>query len=78
MDKMDIAQVNKLEQMLTIKEVSQLLHVYPGTLRRWSNNGLIKSYRITPRGDRRFRKDDVYSFLIQFTENGGDPNKCFP
>ena len=52
---MGITMVNKLEHMLTITEVSRLLHVHPNTLRRWSNDGLIKSYRINQRGDRRFR-----------------------
>ena len=72
---MEIAAVNnnKLEQMLTMTEVSQLLHVHPSTLRRWSNGGLIKSYHITPRGDRRFKKNDVKRFLIQLRENGRPP-----
>ena len=70
---MKIAAVNKLEQMLTIKEVSQLFHVHPSTLRRWSNDGLIKSYHITPRGDRKFKKGDVKRFLIQLRENGRPP-----
>ncbi len=70
---MGIAVVNnKLEQMITPKKASQVLHVHPSTLRRWSNDGLIKSYRITPRGDRRFKKGDVNRFLIQLRENGGD------
>lgn len=77
---MDIAVVNnnKLEQMLTPKKASQLLHVHPSTLRRWNDNGLIKSYRITPRGDRRFIIGDVKRFLTQLRENGGDPCRHSP
>ena len=45
--------------MLTVREVSQLLHVHSNTLRRWSDQGIIKAYRIGPRGDRRFRAEDI-------------------
>jgi excisionase family DNA binding protein len=59
----DELNTKKLEPMLTTAEVSQLLNVHPSTLRRWSNEGIIKTYRIGSRADRRFRKDDVYRFL---------------
>uniref|UniRef100_A0A6M3MB27 Putative DNA binding, helix-turn-helix domain containing protein n=1 Tax=viral metagenome TaxID=1070528 RepID=A0A6M3MB27_9ZZZZ len=49
--------------MLKINEVAQLLRVHINTVRRWSNSGLLKSYRIGSRGDRRFRRQDVESFL---------------
>lgn len=38
----------QIDDMLTVREVALLLHVHPNTLRRWSNNGRIKAYRITP------------------------------
>jgi excisionase family DNA binding protein len=53
-------------QVLTPREVAQLLHVHENTVRRWSNRGLIKAFRITRRGDRRFHKDEVQRFLSQF------------
>jgi len=49
--------------MLTISDVAQLLGLHVNTVRRWSSRGMIKSYRIGPRGDRRFRRDDIKSFL---------------
>ena len=49
--------------MLTAGDVARLLNVHINTLRRWSNKGIIKMYRIGPRGDRRFRREDVASFL---------------
>ncbi len=49
--------------MLTVREVSQILHVHSNTLRRWSDRGLIKAYRIGPRGDRRFRLEDIARLL---------------
>jgi excisionase family DNA binding protein len=57
--------------MLTVREVSQLLHVHSNTLRRWSDQGILKAYRIGPRGDRRFRPEDIAVLLLQ--ENKGIP-----
>ena len=50
--------------MLTVAEVAQLLHVHPNTVRNWSDNGLLKSYRLGYRGDRRFSLDDVNRLLV--------------
>jgi len=44
---------------LTTGEVSHLINVHVNTVRRWDNLGILKSYRIGPRGDRRFRRKDV-------------------
>ena len=52
-------QNNQIEPMLTTSEVAKILNVHINTVRRWSNQGAIKSYRIGSRGDRRFRKGDV-------------------
>jgi len=57
--------------MLTVREVSQLLHVHTNTLRRWSDQGILKAYRIGPRGDRRFKPEDIAVLLLQ--ENKGIP-----
>jgi excisionase family DNA binding protein len=54
-----------MENMLTIGEVAALLHVHVNTVRRWNNQGIIKAYRIGPRGVRRFRQQDIASFLAQ-------------
>ena len=54
-----------MSDMLTVREVARLLHVHPNTLRRWSNNGRIKAYRITTRGDRRFRREEIANFLAE-------------
>ncbi len=51
--------------MLTTRDVARLLSVHVNTVRRWSNQGLLKSYRIGPRGDRRFRREDVDGFLTE-------------
>lgn len=49
--------------VLTIREVARLLNVHVNTARRWSDSGVIKAYRIGPRGDRRFSREDVTAML---------------
>ncbi|MFC2068706.1 helix-turn-helix domain-containing protein [Chloroflexota bacterium] len=61
--------VKKIDLMLTTTEVSRLLHVHPNTLRRWSNEGIIKTYRIGSRADRRYLQDDIARFLAQLRVN---------
>ena len=63
MHRNDGATAKKIESMFTTTEVSRLLNVHPNTLRRWSNKGIIKTYRIGSRADRRFWKDDIERFL---------------
>ena len=60
-----MANHNNIDGMLTISEVAQLLNVHINTVRRWSNQGILKSYRIGSRGDRRFRQEAIDSFLVQ-------------
>ena len=54
-----------MKPLLTVEEASSVLHVHSNTLRRWSDSGIIKAYRIGVRGDRRFRQDDIVRFLAQ-------------
>ena len=64
----DGATNRKIESMLTVTEAAQLLNVHPNTLRRWSNKGIIRTYRIGSRADRRYRKVDIEHF---FKSNSG-------
>jgi len=68
-------QMDKMDNMLTIREVSRLLHVHPNTLRRWCDQGRIRAYRITSRGDRRFRREDIAYFLDKLSTHGYDEKK---
>ena len=51
--------------LLTVGQVARLLHIHPNTVRRWSNKGILESYRISKRGDRRFRKEDIDLLLFE-------------
>ena len=67
---------NEIGPMLTVREVAKLLHVHSNTLRRWADQGIIRAYRITSRGDRRFKQEDVARFLAKLNENRGDGKKA--
>ena len=64
-----MANDEQMDGMLTVREVARLLHVHPNTLRRWSNKGRIRVYRITPRGDRRFKREDIARLLAEFNQS---------
>lgn len=66
---------NKIGPMLTVREVARLLHVHSNTVRRWSDRGLLRAYRITHRGDRRFKIEDIGRFLAEMNANRGNPQK---
>ena len=51
--------------VLTVREVARYLNIHVNTVRRWSDLGILDSCRIGPRGDRRFRREDVLAFLPQ-------------
>ena len=58
--------------LLTPTDVAHLLSVHINTVRRWSNSGLLNSYRIGPRGDRRFRREDIAQFPVNQAERAYD------
>jgi excisionase family DNA binding protein len=66
----------RMGSMLTLREVAELLHVHPNTLRRWSNDGRIKAYRITPRGDRRFKREEIARFLAELNDQADNWKKA--
>jgi excisionase family DNA binding protein len=49
--------------VMTVREVAHFLNIHVNTVRRWSDLGVLKAYRIGPRGDRRFRREDILAFL---------------
>ena len=70
-----MANDEQMDDMLTVREVARLLHVHPNTLRRWSNKGRIRAYRINPRGDRRYRLRDIEGFLAQLNSHRDSPSE---
>ena len=64
-----------MDPMLTVREVARLLHIHSNTVRRWSDQGIIRAYRIGSRGDRRFRREDITAFLLDLKTNNGNGNK---
>ena len=60
-----MANHKEIDPMLTVSDVARLLSVHINTVRRWSNQGILKAYRVGSRGDRRFRREDIASFLSQ-------------
>jgi excisionase family DNA binding protein len=63
----------KLDDMLTTGEACRILYVHCNTLRRWGERGIIPVYRLGPRGDRRYRREDVDALLLEqtkFVSNG--------
>ena len=55
--------INDLPDLLTLKEVSQVLRVSTLTLKRWGKSGKLPAIRINTRGDRRFKREEVLKIL---------------
>ena len=55
----------EVDPMLTASDVARLLNVHVNTVRRWSNQGILRAYRIGSRGDRRLNEEDIINFLLQ-------------
>ena len=51
------------ERMMTVQQVADLLQVSICSIRRWSDKGILKFYRVGNRGDRRYWREDVLRFL---------------
>ena len=58
----------EIASLLTTSDVARLLNIHINTVRRWSNEGKLKAYRIGSRGDRRFQQEDIAFFLAQKTK----------
>lgn len=52
-----------LPDLLTVKEVAELLRVSPLTIKRWGKRGKLPAIRINSRGDRRYRKEAILWLL---------------
>lgn len=66
--------LENLPDLLTVREVADLLRVSPLTVKRWGKRGKLPAIRINSRGDRRYRKEAVL-WLLGIDANNEDPNK---
>jgi len=55
--------LNNLPDLLTVREVAELLRVSPLTIKRWGKRGKLPAIRINSRGDRRYKKEAVLWLL---------------
>jgi len=55
--------LDDLPDLMTIREVANLLRVSPLTIKRWGKKGKLPAIRINSRGDRRYRKNVVLRIL---------------
>ena len=56
------------EPMLTMREACRLLNVHGNTLRRWSEMGVVKAYRIGIGQHRRFKAEDIAALVVEQTK----------
>lgn len=55
--------IDNLPDLLTVKEVAQLLRVSVLTIKRWGKRGKLPAIRINSRGDRLYKKEAVLWLL---------------
>ena len=61
--------LNNLPDLLTVREVAEILRVSPLTIKRWGKRGKLPAIRINSRGDRRYKKEQVL-WLLGITPQG--------
>jgi excisionase family DNA binding protein len=55
--------IDNLPDLMTIREVSELLRVSQLTIKRWGKSGKLPAIRINTRGDRRYKKEVILRLL---------------
>ncbi len=63
--------IKNLPDLLTVREVADLLRVSPLTIKRWGKRGKLPAIRINSRGDRRYKKEAVL-WLLGVNPNGAE------
>src|ERR1700738_3961729 len=59
----DFAFMPDQQRFLTIAEAAEFLHVSQTSLRRWTNSGKLRSFRVGGRNERRFLIEDLLAFM---------------
>jgi len=60
---MAIPSLDALPDLLTVREVAQVLRVSTLTIKRWGKRGKLVPIRINSRGDRRYKKEAIHWLL---------------
>ena len=55
--------LDNLPDLLTVREVADVLRVSALTIKRWGKRGKLPAIRINSRGDRRYKKEAVLWLL---------------
>jgi excisionase family DNA binding protein len=67
--KKETPRLEDLPDLLTVREVAEILRVSPLTIKRWGKRGKLPAIRINSRGDRRYRKEAVL-YLLGIQQKG--------
>lgn len=60
-------------QFVPIRDAARFLCVHENTLRRWSDRGIIKAYRLGGSGHRRFLLQDIVDLRFHMRSHSGSP-----
>jgi excisionase family DNA binding protein len=55
--------MSEKQRFLTITEAAEFLQVSETSLRRWTNSGKLRCFRVGGRSERRFLKEDLLAFM---------------
>lgn len=64
--------LDNLPDLLTVREVAEILRVSPLTIKRWGKKGKLPAIRINSRGDRRYKKEAVLWLLGMQSEKASN------
>jgi excisionase family DNA binding protein len=61
--KIEAPAAGKSNRMLAVRHVAQMLGVHESTVRMWADSGILESYRLGPRQDRRIPLESIMHTL---------------
>jgi excisionase family DNA binding protein len=68
-----VTQINITQpKLLTTRQAAEILSVHENTIRRWSEKGIINTFRIGPRADRRFTESEIIALCERIHNQSGD------